>query len=50
MNICIYVSFITVGKEQERLEKVRDQMENEIDELTANLFEVGYHNTYVVVV
>lgn len=29
-----------VGAEQERLESVRDQLETEIDDLTANLFEV----------
>ena len=28
------------GIEQEKLERVRDQLELEIDELTANLFEV----------
>lgn len=28
------------GEEQMRLERVRDQVEQEIDELTANLFEV----------
>ena len=40
VDTCIYINFVIVGKEQERLEKVRDQMENEIDELTANLFDV----------